>query len=411
MTARPALITGIGAATPLGPDVATSWQNLLAGKIALATGDPGLAPSLREYPVGKACYQEAVDRLGLNPRQMRRLDPTSTLTLAATQQAIDDAGLETPVPNARVATVIGVGFGAVESHRRIADSCTPEKVDKMSPFSIPAAMPNAAACNVSLAYGAVGPTWTTATACAAGLDATGIAYWLLSNGLADVAFAGGVELIAEDVGVGGLSAARALSKARNGDPAVLMPFDVNRKGTAVGEGAAMLVLETPEHAEHRGARVRARVMGYSSGSDAYHITAPRPDGSGAYDVMDRALRTSEMRPEEIQAIFAHGTGTPLNDAMEGKAVARLFNDKMPLVTSTKGQYGHAMGASGPINIVFAVRAIEENRVPATITCHEPDPECRIKPVMGQAAEAELDAVMVNAFGFGGHNASIVLRRA
>lgn len=408
---RVACVTGIGAITPLGPDAETSWRELLTGRVALQVGAPGLAPVLHPYPVGRAVVEPAFERARIDQRQMRRLDIVSIQALAAAQEALADAGLAPPLDQFRAGVVMGIGFGAAKSHYLIVSMCLQNKHDRMSPFVIPAAMPNCAASNISIAYGTHGPAWTMATACAAGLDATGTGLWLIQSGQLDLVIAGGTESIADDVGVGGMCAAKALAKAEDGDVRVLRPFDRRRKGTAVGEGAVISILEAEDFAARRGARVRARLTGYAAGSDAYHITAPRPDGSGAVDVMARALQSSGLEPGRIGAIFAHGTGTPLNDVMEGIAVRQVFGERCPLVTSTKGQYGHAMGASGPMNLLYAVRALEEQLVPATIPCTDPDPECRIVPVLERPAQAHLEAVMVNAFGFGGHNASLILEKA
>lgn len=409
MSYKHACVTGLGTISPLGPDTESSWKELIAGTIALATTTDGLAQVLQEYPVGQAYRDVALDRAGVDTKLRRRMDPMTTQAIAAAHEAVADAGLQKPLNQSRAAVVLGVGFGAAKSHYYIASMCVKDQADRMTPFAIPAGMPNSAACNVSLAMGSRGPTWTTATACAAGLDASGIALMLIQNNLADVVITGGTEAIVDDIGVGGMSAARALSKVDNGDPAVLRPFDKRRRGTAVGEGAAILVLETPEHAAQRGARIRAEICGYGSGSDAFHITQPRPDGSGALDVMRASLAAAEMQPSDLDVIFAHGTGTPLNDAMEGKAVCELFGSHLPMVTSTKGQYGHAMGTSGPFHLVFAVKAMEDGVVPATVTCTDPDPECGITPVL-ENTSASIKTAMVNAFGFGGHNASVILRR-
>lgn len=405
----PACITGLGVISPLGPDLETSWSSLLQGTVALRTVNEGLAECLQDYPVGPAQLDPALDRAQIDRRLRRRMDRMTIQAMAAAQEALDDARLQVSEQQARrAAVVMGVGFGAAKTHLYIASMCLQDKADRMSPFAIPAGMPNSAACNVSLANGTMGPTWTVATACAAGLDATGIALMLLRSGAADVVVTGGTESIVDDVGLGGMGAAKALSRIDGEDPAVLRPFCRRRRGTAVGEGVAVLVLETPEHAEARGAKVRALLTGYGSGSDSFHITQPRPDGTGAMAVMEASLASAELQPSAIDAIFAHGTGTPLNDAMEGKAVRKLFGDPAPLVTSTKGQYGHAMGASGPFHLAFAVKAMEDSVVPATVTCQDPDPECEIVPVLENTPK-EVRAAMVNAFGFGGHNASLVLQ--
>ena len=402
-----ACITGAGAVTPLGPDLESSWRALLAGEMALRPGATDVAEALLGYPVGPAQRAAAADREQMTKPELRRLDPVSVQALCAAAEAIRDAGLEAPLDDARTAVILGVGYGATTTHMTTVRQIDAGRAARLSPFTIPASMPNAAACNVSLKFGARGPSWTTSTACASGLDAMGMGLWLLQSGQAERVLVGGSEAIADSMGIGGMAAARALKPVDDDGAPVLKPFDQTRAATAVGEGAAVFVLETPELAARRGATILGRLSGYGCGADAHHITAPRPDGSGAEEVMRLALAQAGLDPSGADAVFAHGTGTQLNDAMEGQAIARIFSDGIHVV-STKGQYGHAMGASGPLNAAFALRALQEGIVPANLPCDQPDPACGITPVLGQPIHTPLRAVLVNAFGFGGHNASVVL---
>ncbi len=412
MMTEAACITGVGAVTPLGPDLESSWRALLAGEMALRSGVADVAEALMGYPVGLAQLAAATEREGFLKPELRRLDPVSVQALCAAAEAIRDAGLETPLDDARTAVILGVGYGATTTHMTTVRQIDAGRATRLSPFTIPASMPNAAACNVSLKFGARGPSWTSSTACASGLDAMGMGLWLLQSGQAERVLVGGSEAIADSMGIGGMAAARALKPVDESGGPVLKPFDKTRAATAVGEGAAVFVLETPELAAKRGATTLGKLAGYGCGADAHHITAPRPDGAGAEEVMRLALTQANLTPADADAVFAHGTGTQLNDAMEGQAIARIFSKDDGTqgvhVVSTKGQYGHAMGASGPLNAAFALRALQENVVPANMPCAEPDPECGITPVLGQPLLAPLRAVLVNAFGFGGHNASIVL---
>ena len=407
---RRVVITGAGVITPFGPSLDAFWEGVLSGKVALRVGLESLHSDLRDFPAGAVSLEDAAASCGLDPHQVRRLDPVSILALCAAREAVAHAGLETPLEDVPTGVVLGVGYGATTTHLATHATLAGKGPGRLSPFTIPASMPNAAACNLSLSLGSRGPSWTVSTACASGLDAMGQGMWLVRNGVVDRVLVGGSEAIVDDMGLGGMAAAKALARAEEGDPEVLRPFDLARKGTAVGEGAGIFVLEAEEVAEKRNAPVRGRLAGYGASADAHHITAPDPSGSGAESSMKNALQDGQLLPGEIVAIYAHGTGTPLNDKMEGEAVLRVFGETPPLVTSTKGQYGHAMGASGPLHAALALRGLEQGVVPATHPCPDPDPDCGIVPVLGGPASCSGGSAMVNAFGFGGHNASLILSR-
>ena len=410
-----ACVVGAGALTPLGVDLPTSWRALLAGEVGLRAGLARLDPALQKYPVGESPLADALEREELAPSAMRKLDRNAQAALAAAGEALRDAGLPERVDDARTGIVLGVGYGASGTHLDSVGRIRDGRAARMSPFTIPASMPNAAAAQLALRHGLRGPALTIGTACASGTDAVGVAKMLLASGVVDRVLTGGVEMIDDDLGVGGMAAARALSPVgEDGNPQVLRPFDRARAGTAVGTGAALFVLETRASAEARGATIRGVLAGYGASADAHHITAPQPEGAGAEAAMRAALAdaaTAGLTPDQVGAIFAHGTGTLLNDRMEGQAVARVYAGKPPLLTSTKGQYGHAMGASGAINLAFALHALADGQVPATLPCDDPDPDCGVTPVLGGPHAVALQACMVNAFGFGGHNASLLLRRA
>lgn len=405
-------ISGAGAVTPLGADLLSSWQALLAGEMSLQLeGDP-LPEDLQAYPIGRAKLQEAIDREGLRPKELRRLDPVAQLSLCAAREALRDADWPSeeagsaPSPDPRFGVVMGVGYGATTTHLQTMDKLQAGRAGRLSPFTIPASMPNASASQLAMAFGAQGPALTVGTACASGSDAVGVAFQLLQAGMADRILCGGAEWIGDAMGVGGMAAAKALAKAVDGDTAVLKPFDLSRKGTAVGTGAAMFLLEAVEASDLAGGDVL--LLGYGCSSDAHHITAPLPDGAGAEQSMRAALSSAGVGPEAVGGIYAHGTGTPLNDAMEAEAVARLF-PQLPPMTSTKGQYGHAMGASGALNLAFAVRTVCDGVLPPTRPCPNPDPELAVRPLLeGDPTPDVRSAVLVNAFGFGGHNASLLL---
>lgn len=403
-------IRGAGAVTPLGADLPSSWKALLAGEMTLRREGAPLDETLQDYPIGRAKLEDAIAREGLRPQELRRLDPVAQLSLCAAHEALRDANWErgssedgTPTSDPRFGVVMGVGYGATTTHLQTMEKLQAGRAARLSPFTIPATMPNASASQLAMAFGAQGPALTVGTACASGSDAVGVAFQLLQAGMVDRMLCGGAEWIGDDMGVGGMSAAKALGKAVEGDCNVLKPFDVDRKGTAVGTGAAMFLLEAVEE-DAEG----VHLLGYGCSSDAHHITAPLPDGAGAEQSMRAALLSAGLTPDAVTAIYAHGTGTPLNDAMEAEAVARIFGT-VPPITSTKGQYGHAMGASGALNLAFAVQTAREGVIPPTRPCPHPDPSLAVRPLLEEDGEVRsTGAVLVNAFGFGGHNASLLL---
>ena len=411
-TGTTACIVGAGAVTPLGADLPSSWRALLAGEVALRAGLERLDPALRDYPIGEAQLAPALEREGIAAVALRKLDRVTQAALAAAGEALRDAGLPERLDDARTGVVLGIGYGASGTHLESVARIHEGRAARLSPYTIPASMPNASAAQLALRHGLRGPALTIGTACAAGTDAVGIALLLLRSGVCDRVLTGGAEMIDDDLGVGGMAAARALARVGDdGDVRVLRPFDRARGGTAVGTGAALFVLETEAAAAARGARVRARIAGYGCAADAHHITAPEPEGAGAEAAMRAALADAGgSLAEQVGAVFAHGTGTPLNDRMEGLALRRVFGAQMPAVTSTKGQYGHAMGASGAFHLGFALHAMESGIVPATLPCDDPDPDCAVTPVTGAHHRAPLAACLVNAFGFGGHDASLLVLR-
>ncbi len=402
--ARSILVRSVGAVTPLGADWEESWQALMAGTMALQLGASNLPAALQDFPVGMALLEEACAREELSPRERKRLDAVTQLAWCASQEALRK--WRPQVPAHRFGVVVGVGYGATSTHLQTMERLQQGRSNRLTPFTIPASMPNATASQLSMLSGAQGPALTLGTACASGLDAMGLAFQLLQSGSLDCVLCGGAEWITDAMGVGGMAAAKALSKAQD-SPHVLKPFDATRQGTAVGSGAAMFLLQAIEQASAEG----VVVLGYGCSSDAHHITAPLPDGSGAEAAMRGALSSANLDAEKVDVVFAHGTGTPLNDAMEAKAIARLFPHG-PTVTSTKGQYGHAMGASGALHSAFAVRSIQTGLVPPTRPCSQPDPSLPFVPLLPNSPQpSPPQVVMVNAFGFGGHNSSLLFAPA
>lgn len=407
------VITGAGAVTPLGPDLPSSWSALCAGEVALRAAGPEFAPGLEDLAIAPARLAEAVAREGFSPRELRRLDPVAIMTLCAAAEAAAQAGTE---GEAADGVLLGIGYGATTTHLATSAKIEAGKAARLSPFTIPASMPNAAASELAIRRGLGGPAWTVGTACASGLDALGQAWLMLRAGLCTRVWCGGSEHIDDNWGVGGMAAAKALAKVEEGtvegDSApVLRPFDQRRQGTAVGSGAAMFVMETETSAQARGATILARVLGYGASADAHHITAPQPDGDGAARSMQAALASAGLKAEEVVGVFAHGTGTPLNDAMEVAAMAQVFGAGVPPFTSTKGQYGHAMGASGALHAAFALTALAANHIPPTVSCEQPDSTLPHLPVLPGQTIGCTGPVLINAFGFGGHNASFLLAPA
>jgi len=395
------VLTGAGAVTPLGPDLPSSWEALLRGDCALAPAGERLAPGLGDFAIAPARLAEAVAREGLSPRELRRLDPVAQMALCAAAEAARAADWE---GGAEDGVLLGIGYGATATHLATAAKLAEGRAARLSPFTIPASMPNAAASELAIRRGLGGPAWTVGTACASGLDALGQAWLLLRAGVAPRFWCGGSEHITDDWGVGGMAAAKALGSE-------LRPFDIRRKGTAVGSGAALFLMETASAAAARGATPLAVVRGYGCSADAHHITAPDPSGGGAARAMTAALAAAGMQPQEVRGIFAHGTGTPLNDAMEVAAMDSVFAGAIPPFTSTKGQYGHAMGASGALHTAFALTALRDHVLPPTLGCEQPDPALAQAPLLPGEDGTLAGPVMINAFGFGGHNASLLLAPA
>ncbi len=408
---RRVVVTGIGCVTPLGPDAAASWGAALAGHSAVG---PIQRFDPRDLAVRIAA--EAPDPLlpgDLPPKQVRRLDRAVRFAVAATEEALRDAELAPGrLDGERCGVVIGSGIGGIETllanHRALLEG-GPRRV---SPFLIPMAIANMASGYLSIRYGLRGPNLCPASACASGAHALGEALRVLERGEADVVLAGGTEAAIQPLVVAGFAAMRALS-TRNAAPArASRPFDADRDGFVLGEGAGVLVLEAEEHARRRGARVRARLLGYAASADAADLASPAEDGSGARRAMQGALRDAGCGPEAVGYLNAHATGTPAGDRIEAAAIRAVFGahaDQLP-VSSTKSMTGHLLGAAGAVEAVWCVLALETGWLPPTVNLDRPDPECALDHV---AHKARLQAVRVavsNSFGFGGTNASLVLGR-
>ncbi|WP_029420548.1 beta-ketoacyl-ACP synthase II [Alicyclobacillus macrosporangiidus] len=405
------VITGLGVVTPIGNDVPTFWRNLVEGRSGVSMID---AFDVSDYPTKfAAVVRDFNPEQYIDKKELRRLDRFTQFAIAAARQAVADAGLEIHEENAeRVGVYIGSGIGGIhtllENYRTLLDR-GPRRV---SPFVVPMMIANMASGQVSILLGAKGPNSTAVTACATGTHAIGDAFKIIERGDADVMIAGGSEAAIVDLALAGFCNAKALSTRNDAPEKASRPFDKDRDGFVMGEGAGILVLESLEHALQRGARVRAEIVGYGMSGDAYHVTAPHPEGDGAYRAMAAALRDAGIQPEDVDYINAHGTSTDVGDVHETLAIKRLFGDhaKRLAVSSNKSMIGHLLGAAGGVEAVATVKTIEDGILPPTINYETPDPECDLDYVPNVARPAQVRYALSNSFGFGGHNAVIVLSR-
>ena len=409
--ARRAVVTGLGAITPIGNDVATFWSNLTGGVSGIAT-IASFDPS--DYEVRIAGEVKGFEpRDWMDFKQARRMSRFSQLAVAAARQAIDDAGLSIGEHNRDdVAVVMNTGGGGLQEVAAGEVTLMTKGADRVSPFMVPMMSPSMAACQISIQNGITGPVITSVAACAAGVQAFVDAQRLIELGDVDVVVTGGTEAAILPVSFAALGNMGALS-TRNDDPtAASRPFDGERDGFVFGEAAAVLIVESLEHAEKRGAPVLVELAGGALTADAFHISAPEPSGQGATKAMQRAIRDAHLEPEQIDAIVAHGTSTPLNDATETRAIRAAFGDHADrlAVTSNKSMVGHTLGAAGAISALAATLAIRDGIVPPTINQETPDPDCDLDYVPNVARRGNLDAVLVNGFGFGGQNAVAAFTR-
>ncbi len=403
------VITGVGAITPIGNDVATFWKNMKVG-VSGAGPISGFDPA--GFSIRIACEVKGFEATDwMDKKIAKRLARSTHFSIAATRQALADAKLEiTPENSPRVGVVFNTGGGGISTMEEGTKQLLTEGPRSITPFLVTNVMPNAASCLVSIEFGTTGPLNTSALACASGNYALLDAFHMMKRGEADVMIAGGTEAAISPLIFASFARMGALS-TRNDDPEhASRPFDKDRDGFVFGEGAAAFVLETEEHAQARGARIYAEVLGGRLTSDAYHLTAPRPDASGAIAALKGTLVSIGKSPEAINAIFAHGTSTPLGDVAETLAIKSVFGERayhIP-ITGTKSQVGHTLGAAGAISALAAVKTIEEGVICPTINYHTPDPECDLDYVPNEARRHKTTLALVNAFGFGGQNVVLAL---
>jgi 3-oxoacyl-[acyl-carrier-protein] synthase II len=409
--ARRVVITGLGMVSPLGNDVQTSWSSLVAGE---SGAGEITAFDHTNYNVHFACELKGFDpTVWINHKAARRMDRFAQMIIAAARQAEADSGVEIAGDASRYGASIATGIGGLQSYQECYHVLLTRGPDRVSPFSIPSIIPNMGAGWVSIELGTKGPLMSECTACAASNMAIGDAMDAIRLGRADVMFAGGTEAPITQVGIAGFDAMRALSR-RNDDPQhASRPFDNERAGLVMGEAAAVLVLEDLEHAQERGAKIYAELVGYGMSSDASHMTEPDPTGENPARAMTMALADAGVDPGEVGYVNAHATSTPLGDSAETRVIKLAFgeeNAKRLAVSSTKGATGHCFGAAGAVEAVFTVQALVDKKAPPTINYDEADPDCDLDYVPNVARDLpDLKVAVSNSFGFGGHNASLVFR--
>jgi 3-oxoacyl-[acyl-carrier-protein] synthase II len=408
---RRVVITGLGAVTPLGNDVESTWSNLVAGE---SGAGEITAFDASEYPVNFACELKDFDPgQWIERKQARRMDRFAQMIVAAARQAEADSGLNVEPEAERIGASIATGIGGLKAFQDCYDVLKERGPDRVNPFSIPQIIPNMGAAWVSMELGTRGPLSSQCTACAASNMAIGDGLDAIRLGRADVMLCGGTEAGITRVGIAGFSAMRALSRRNEAPERASRPFDAGRDGFVMGEAGAVVVLEELEHARARGTKIYAEVIGYGLSSDAKHVTEPDPSGANPARAMQMAFADAGIEPTDVGYVNAHGTSTPLGDASETRvikiAVGEEHARKLP-ISSTKGATGHCLGASGAIEAMFTVLAVDRGMLPPTINYEERDPECDLDYIPNDARESDLEIAVSNSFGFGGHNACIVVRR-
>ena len=411
---RRVAVTGLGLMTPLGTDVQSTWDGLVAGR-------SGAGPITRfdpsQSPVRFACEVQGFDPARyLEKKEIRRYDLFAQYAIGAAEQAVVDACLASnwgKVRLERVGVLIGTGTGGVATFEENCRALVEKGPSRVSPFFIPMYMPNAAAALISMRYGAQGPNYCTVSACASSAHALADAVQLIRNDAADVIIAGGAEAAITPLAVASFANMKALSE-RNDDPATASrPFDKDRDGFVMGDGAAVMILEEWEHARRRGAKIYAELAGFGMTADAHHITAPAPDGAGAQGAMRLCLADGGVQPEEVRYINAHGTSTPFGDAAETAAVKGVFGPhaRRLVFGSTKSMTGHLLGAAGALEAAVCALVVQRGIIPPTINQFTPDPACDLDSAPNKAVQRPVSVALSNSFGFGGHNVTLAVKRA
>ena len=403
---RRVVITGLGALSPLGNSAKTSWGSCLEGVSGIQTVDFGIpdcpvsiAGKLKNFDVNKY----------LSAKESRRIDPFVQYGLIAANQAIEDSGLgnDDYTPE-RAGVSLGSGIGGLHSIEKNHHTLNDSGIRKVSPFFVPGSIVNMISGLVSIEHQFKGPNHSVVTACSSGSHCIGIAARSVAYGEADIMIAGGAEMASTPLGIAGFVSSRALSTNDNPEEAS-RPWDQDRDGFVLSDGAGALVLEELEHAKSRNANIYAELVGFGMSSDAYHMTAPPESGDGAALAMSNALSDSKLNPDEVDYINAHGTSTPLGDIAETKAIKKVFSNP-PVISSTKSMTGHTLGAAGALESIFSILALQDQIIPPTINLHNQDPECDLDYNANQARDKEVNVVMNNSFGFGGTNSTLVFKK-
>lgn len=408
------VITGLGLITPVGNDVKSTWSALLAGT-------SGAAPITQfeadeRYDTRFACEVKGFDPMDyMDRKEARRADRFAQFAVAVSQQAVEDAGLGNdlaPVDPERVGVIIGSGIGGIATFEEQTRVMLERGPGRVSPFFVPMFIPDMAAGLVSMRFGAKGPNYATVSACASSGHALGNSFRLIQEGDADVMIAGGTEASVTPLSIAGFSNMKALSTRNDSPETASRPFDAERDGFVLGEGAGAVILESLEHALARGADIVAELVGFGQSADAYHMTAPAPQGAGAQLAIRAALEDGDLQPSDIGYINAHGTSTPPNDANETAAVKAVFGDAAYrlVMGSTKSMTGHQLGAAGAVEGIITALVVREGRIPPTINFSTPDPACDLDYAHNEGREQEVAAAITNSFGFGGHNVCLAVRR-
>lgn len=408
---RRVVATGVGVVSPLGIGVEQNWNALMAGQ-------SGIGPITRfdasDFPVKFAGEVKGFDvEQYVDKKEAKKMDLFIHYALAAADMAMADSGLQITADNAeRVGVVVGSGMGGLPAIERYHTALMEGSYRKIGPFFIPMSIINLAPGQISIKTGAKGPNLSPVSACATGTHAIGDAFRMIQRGDADAVIAGGCESTVCPLGIGGFAVMKALSDRNDSPQTASRPFEKNRDGFVLSEGAGIVILEEYESAKKRGARIYGEVLGYGLTGDAYHLTTPAPGGEGATRCMRMALQTAGVNPEAVDYINAHGTSTPFNDLYETMAIKNVFGDqaKKIMVSSTKSMTGHLLGAAGGVEAVFCLLAMDRGAVPPTINYVEPDPECDLDYVPNQARQTEVKISMSNSFGFGGTNATLLFRK-
>ena len=407
---RRVVITGLGAITPIGNNIEEFWKNIKEGKCGI--------DEITYFDTTNYKVKLAAEVKGYNPedyfdrRSAKRMDKFSQYALVAAREAWKDSGLDQEKENMeRVGVIVGSGIGGLETMQSDIANLIKKGPDRVSPMFIPMCICNMAAGNVAIDLGIKGESISMVTACATGTHCIGESFRMIKNGYQDIVLAGGTEASITPVGIAGFTNIKALSQATDKNRASI-PFDKERSGFVMGEGAGIVILEELEHAIKRGAKIYAEIVGYGATSDAYHITSPAPEGEGGARAMKIAMVEANVKPEDITYINAHGTSTHLNDSCETTAVKTAFGEasKKVMVSSTKGHIGHLLGAAGGVEAIICAKAIEEGFVPATINYKVKDEECDLDIVPNEGRKIDVEYAMSNSLGFGGHNATILLKK-